>query len=408
MNLHAPQQSTTGLPTTGRMLLIGLCALILCSCRGPIQSRHGEQMLPAPYGDRTLPPSAFAGPMANYVATDPPVGPRVGPPGMEQGVPLAYRPGGPWAPPGMSQPWPADEYLRDGGDRGMPAEVSEQWEVLGLELEDTIAHYDTVEGERIVEPSNRVHIYSPRFGAVRQVVSLRANEQRRRSVGIHVPTTLVGPTTVQLVADGKQNIQAERQIGTRSAVDFRARQGDGLLSSQIGAWGFQQDTFLPYENIRVIRQGVLEGTEMAWLARGHTAAVAWTHEQAVQIILDHRAAMAETAHESIESVYTVKQPPANPKLRVIKVASTGAAEPGEEVFFTIRFDNVGNQVIGNVTIIDNLTTRLQYVDGSAQCSLDAEFSTQPNEGDSLAIRCEVTDPLEPGEGGVLRFRCTVR
>ena len=404
MNLHATRQTTQRGPTTWRMLLIGLCALILCSCRGPIQSRHGEQALPVSYDRQTLPPAAFAGPMANHVATDPPVGP----PGMEQGVPLAYMPAGPWAPPGMSQPWPADEYLRDGGDRGLPAEVSEQWEVLGLELEDTIAHFDTVEGERVVEPSNRVHIYSPRFGAVRQVVSLRANEQRRRSAGVYVPETLVGPTTVQIVTAGKQNIQAERQIGTKSAVDFRTRQGDGVLSSKIGVGAFHQDIFLPYENIRVIRQGVLEGTEMAWLARGHTAAVAWTHEQAVQIVLDHRAAMAETAHESLESVYTVKQPPANPKLRVIKVASTGAAEPGEEVSFTIRFDNVGNQVIGNVTIIDNLTTRLQYVDGSAQCSLDAEFSTQTNEGDSLAVRCEVADPLEPGEGGILRFRCIVR
>jgi len=404
MNLHAVHQSTTGLPTIGRMLLIGLCALILCSCRGPIQSPQGEHAMRVPYDNQTLPPEAFAGPMAGQVAINPPVGP----PGMEQGVPLAYTPTGPWAPSGMSQPWPADEYLHDGGDQGLPAEVSEQWEVLGLELEDTIAHYDTVEGERVVEPSNRVHIYSPRFGAVRQVVSLRANEQHRRLAGIHLPETLVGPTTVQVVTDSKQNIQAERQIGMKSAVDFRTRQGDGVLSSKVGVGGFQQDTFLPYENICVIRQGVFEGTEMAWLARGHTAAVAWTHNQAVQIILDHRAAMAETAHESVESVYTVKQPPASPKLRVIKVASTGAAEPGEEVSFTIRFDNVGNQVIGNVTIIDNLTTRLQYVDGSAQCSLDAEFSTETNEGDSLAVRCEVADPIEPGKGGILRFRCTVR
>ncbi|HYW78739.1 MAG TPA: hypothetical protein VE890_04145 [Thermoguttaceae bacterium] len=404
MHLRIARLSTIGLSAIGRMLVIGLFATTLCSCRGPIHSQHGAQALPVGYENQTLPPTAFAGPMANGMATDPPVGP----PGMEQGVPMAYAPAGPWAPPGMSQPWPEDEYLRDGGDRGLPAEVSEQWEVRGLELEDTIAHYDTVEGERIVEPSNRVHIYSPRFGAVRQVVSLRANQQRNRTAGVYVPEILVGPTTVQLVADSKQNIQAERQVGTKSAVDFRTRQGDGVVSTRVLASGFHQDFFLPYENIRVIRQGVLEGSEMAWLARGHTAAVAWAHDQAVQVILDHRAAMAQSAHQSIESVYTVKEPPANPKLRVIKVASTGAAEPGDEVSFTIRFDNVGNQTIGNVTIIDNLTTRLQYVDGSGQCSLDAAFSTEVNEGDSLAVRCEVADPLEPGDGGVVRFRCKVR
>jgi uncharacterized repeat protein (TIGR01451 family) len=126
------------------------------------------------------------------------------------------------------------------------------------------------------------------------------------------------------------------------------------------------------------------------------------------VIVDHQAAMAEASDQAIQSVYTVKEPPWEPKLRVIKVASTQVAEPGEEVAFTIRFDNVGNQVIGTVTIIDNLTTRLEYVPDSAQCSLDAQFSTQPNEGDSLVIRCEITDPLRPGEGGVIRFRCRVR
>ena len=64
--------------------------------------------------------------------------------------------------------------------------------------------------------------------------------------------------------------------------------------------------------------------------------------------------------------------------------------------------------IGDVTIIDNLTTRLEYVPDTAQCSIPAAFSTQVNEGDSLVLRWEITDPLEPGEGGVIRFDCRVR
>ena len=84
------------------------------------------------------------------------------------------------------------------------------------------------------------------------------------------------------------------------------------------------------------------------------------------------------------------------------------AEPGDEVAFTIRFDNVGTETIGNVTIIDNLTTRLEYVPETAQCSIPAQFGTQVNEGDSLVLRWEITDPLEPGDGGVIRFTCRVR
>ena len=93
---------------------------------------------------------------------------------------------------------------------------------------------------------------------------------------------------------------------------------------------------------------------------------------------------------------------------MIKVASTPVAEPGDEVSFTIRFDNVGNQPIGSVQIVDSLTTRLEYVPDSAQCSLKARFSTQPNEGESLVVRCVLSEPLPPGKGGVFRFRCIVR
>ena len=92
----------------------------------------------------------------------------------------------------------------------------------------------------------------------------------------------------------------------------------------------------------------------------------------------------------------------------MKVASTSLANPGDTVDFTIRFDNVGNQPIGNVTILDSLNTRLEFVPDSAQCSVDAKFTTQPNEGDSVVVSCELSRPLDVGKGGILRFRCRVR
>ena len=83
---------------------------------------------------------------------------------------------------------------------------------------------------------------------------------------------------------------------------------------------------------------------------------------------------------------------------MVKVASTSFAEPGDEVDFTIRFDNVGDQTIHNVAILDSLSTRLEYIPNSAQCSLKAQFSTQPNEGESLVVRCQLSDPLKPATG----------
>ena len=89
------------------------------------------------------------------------------------------------------------------------------------------------------------------------------------------------------------------------------------------------------------------------------------------------------------------------------VASTQTAQPGEFIDFTLRFDNVGDQPLGNIVLIDNLTTRLEYVADSAQSSVKAEFAAQGNEGESLVLRWEITDPIEPGEGGIVRFRCRV-
>jgi hypothetical protein len=51
---------------------------------------------------------------------------------------------------------------------------------------------------------------------------------------------------------------------------------------------------------------------------------------------------------------------------------------------------------------------LEYVADSAQSSVKAEFAAQPNEGESLVLRWEITEPIEPGEGGIVRFRCRVR
>jgi len=332
---------------------------------------------------------------------------HMGPPGMEQGVPLPYSPQGPWSPPGIRQPWPEDEYLRDGGDEGRPAGPGKEHEILGVGMEDTVAAYETLDHRTLVEPSNEVYIYSPRFGAVRQVVGLMANEERQRAGGVHKPLQPDAPTTTQLVGNAKQNVQLDDQISARPAAALRTKQGDGAMSSAVRAKGFQ-DAFKPYENLSIIRMGAFDEAEMAFLARGANAAVAWSHTQAVQVILDRKSATADVKYDKSLMIFTVDEPPGKPKLRLVKVASTSFANPGDTVDFTIRFDNVGNQPIGNVAILDSLNTRLEYVPDSAQCSIDAKCTTQPNEGDSVVLHCELSHPLDAGKGGILRFRCRVR
>jgi len=98
----------------------------------------------------------------------------------------------------------------------------------------------------------------------------------------------------------------------------------------------------------------------------------------------------------------------DPTLNVVKTANVIAARPGDEVEFMIRFDNISSRKIGNVTLMDNLTRRLEYVEGSSECTLKSEFKSEVNDAQSLALRWEIIEPVEPGTGGVIRFRCRVR
>lgn len=395
----------------GALALVAAAATT--GCRAPATSGLGDgpsAVDPAATG--SLPVQAWNGPVpspegAAYSAAAP-----MGPPGMEMGVPCAYAPLSPWVPPGREQgcsgkPWPNDEYLCDGGDQCVSAKVTPDWRVLGLEPEDTIAHYDTLDGQTIVEPSNQVCIYAPRFGSVRKVARIVACEQRQLATNVYKPQSLVAAEDIRVPGVGTQNQMVDRQVGTLPAIGFESWQGTGVLSSKLTPRGFDMG-FKPYENVAAIRLGLIDSAEMAWLAKGIEAAVPWTHTQAVQIVLDAQAATEVSKGDNVGQVFTVDEPPARPKLRIIKVASTQFAEPGDEVDFTLRYDNIGNQTIGNVTIIDNLTTRLEYIPDSAQSSRNAEFSTQPNEAGSLVLRWEITDPVPAGQGGVLRFHAKVR
>ena len=383
------------MPRLWRMLLISLCTLILCSCRGAGPGNIAAHSEP---GYPSMPVEAYA---VVPGEVQPPFAPVMAP------TPVPSDVTGPWSPPGLSQPWPPNEYLADGGDYGYTATVKADWEVRGLEPADTIAHYDTLGGETMVEASNRVHIYSPRFGAVRHVVSLMQNDQSERFSSVHQPVQLIQDKDSQTAVSSKQQEQVERYTSGAPVSVYHTRQGDGQISSKLGPLGFQ-NAFQPYEACLAVRNGVMEAAEAAWLAKGTDAAVAWTQNQCVEVILDHQRAAVEIGDRGLRSFYRVEEPPAKPKLRIMKVASTQLASPGETIDFTLRFDNIGNQVIGNVTIIDNLTTRLEYEADSAQCSIGADFFTETNDANSLVLRWEIQEPVLPGDGGFIRFRCRVR
>ena len=310
------------------------------------------------------------------------------------------------APDGLACPWPADEYICDGGDNNLNANVRKDWAVVGLEQEDTIAHYDTLDGKTEITESNKVCIYAPRFAAVRKVVApvLHEGHERMMDVANADKLNLHEEKLAATTAIQPEQIRADVMID--QAQSFRERNaGIGLLATE--QLYLARHGFLPFEDLQLIHRGVFEAGEKARLAERTQAALVWQEAQAVQVVIDGKMAVEGKGLAALEET-VVYELEGKPRLRICKIADRGDARPGEIVNFTLRFDNVGEQTVGNVTIVDNLTTRLEYVEGSQSCSLKADFSSQENEGESLVLRWEVAEPLKVREGGIIRFQCRVR
>lgn len=299
-----------------------------------------------------------------------------------------------------------DECICDGGDHGARATLDEAGLPEGIETEDTVAYYDSRCGGRM-QPSNCVCIYAPRFASVRKVVNPILNEQIQAPGTLDKPLELVKYDELLEPTTTLQNIPAQVGIGRRKLVAIEGREAVDRVSLRLTPI-VMSDALAPYENLSIIRHGVFEQGEKPYLAQSIQAAIVWSPTQGVQVLLDHQAANEVVGDQRVQATFTIKDKPCCPMLRVCKVASTPFANPGDTVDFTIRFDNVGNEPLRNVTIVDSLTTRLELVDGSAQSSVEADFASELNTAGSRTLRWDIRETIEPGDGGIVRFRAKVR
>jgi uncharacterized repeat protein (TIGR01451 family) len=331
-------------------------------------------------------------------------GPGTLPPFSFSGPPLEA--GGPWKPPGIPCPWPPDEYLCDGGDLNSDVRVKRDWTVVGLDQEDTIAHFDTLDGQTEITASNCVCIYAPRFAAVRQVSVPIFQEAHERMADVVLPQRPVIHEEQRGPQSATQPQQPIAQVGLDQPLSFRERT-KGLLVDQATRLVLAADAFLPYENLLIAQPELLEASEEALLVEHVTAAVTWTDNQAVQVIIDNRNAVEARGTSRPEVTYTYETD-GHPRLALCKIADKSEAQPGDIIRFTLRFDNVGDQPIGNVTIIDHLIPRLEFVEGSAESTLKSSFRADQQPGESLVLRWEIEEPLAVNQGGIVRFQARVR
>lgn len=400
-------QQATYFPAWFRGLVIAAALVVLCACQSttPVAPAP-DQMLattPRPYPVQQVqhvsrqwieqvPTTPYDGPITPCSCAG--CGPGTSPPMPPHPRDVAAV----MAPP--------DEYLCDGGDFGIPAGVRSDWSTTGIEQEDTITHYDTLDGRVVVAPSNRVCIYAPRFGAVRRVTNLSVNHHRVGPGGIVDEMSLAAAGSTRTATTGLQQHAPAASLGDQPASLYRSRDRASGTENRVVARDLE--TFLsPKLDLHVMRVGIIDNGEKPRLAQAILSAHTWSSDLSAQVVIDAKGAQEVRSRTQPGQVFVLDEPD-SPRIRLIKIASTAAAQLGEEVEFALRFDNIGDQTIGNVTIIDNLATRLEYVEGSQKGSVAAEFSAEPNEGGSLVLRWEITEPVKPGEGGVLTFKTRVR
>lgn len=299
------------------------------------------------------------------------------------------------------------EFLCDGGDQSPDAIVRRDDSLGGLGLEDTVVHYTTHAGDIHVQPSNRACLYAPRFVSVRKITGAVAGG---RAIGLGGLDRPIGPIRVEhdlpgLVvtestelghADVSRRIDAMRDRNRGVPVE-------GILQPELAA-----DVLAAISSLKLYDLGQLRDNELAIIERLALAAVPWTIDESLEVVIEDLRAPTLTRDERVEA-FTVYDFPDAGRLRIVKMADRSDALPGEIVTFVIRVDNVGDAAVNNVVLADNLTTRLEYVaDSQTVEGAEAEFSTSPNEGQSSKLKWMLTEELKVGESVTIRFETKVR
>ena len=301
------------------------------------------------------------------------------------------------------------EYLFDGGDLDPALVVRRDSSVAGLNPTDTVAYYETYDGKLCITPTNRVPIYAPRFGAIRQVTGIVLSEQALATERILAPVSPSKFEDKNLASSMVQPIapQGEEKVSLIDA--FRDRNG-GVPLAQVIPPQRMSDAIVPFEAIDFFRTGILKNEDIPVLGQFLQNAKVWETPESLEVLVDGQEAAIALDVKQAQDVHVYELPPGKCSLRICKAASHMIANSGDQISFTIRFDNIGAQPIEKVVILDSLSPRLEYIQESQQSSVAPapKFTSEPNEVGSTVLKWEFKSSLKPGEGGVLHFRALVR
>ncbi len=300
----------------------------------------------------------------------------------------------------------SNEYIFDGGDQQPTVVVKKDWTTAGVDPTDTVIYYETLGGQVCVRPSNRVPIYAPRFAAVRQVTGVNLAARAVGTERMLLPIAPVGIDESNLVGNVTVPIapQGEQQVGMLDAFQENRL---GVPIAQVLPPLRVSETLVMFENITFFTTGEMVDDEIPVLGLVLANAREWYTPESVGVLIDGQQAALVVDAKRAQDVHVYEMPD-KCAMRICKAASHTIANSGDIVRFTIRFDNVGPKPLGNAVVMDSLSARLEYIEGSQQCSVGAQFTADANEVGSQVLRWEIEEAISPSEGGVISFDCRVR
>jgi len=308
--------------------------------------------------------------------------------------------------PAMVAMYP-DEYLFDGGDRENPVHYDD-YSRLGLDTEDTIVEYQTHKGNHEVKKSNRVAVYAPRFAAIRSASSplsgtgvdtLATTEDTVHGVGLEART---------VITQHKQREQLEgvRMRSRASGVETEQQQGAVGQTAYLGGHTKLSNLF---QDTGTETTGQFEQSDEARIAYQIQAAAVWSRTQFPVIAVRTRSAhSSKSAVKPEEYIGIEDKRKTEGNLKLIKLADKKNAKPGDEILFTIKYENIGDFDVEGIKIVDNLTPRLEYIEDSATSDRKGRLVVEDNLEGSLILTFEVDETVKGHQGGVVTFKARVR
>jgi uncharacterized repeat protein (TIGR01451 family) len=367
-----------------------------------VGSALGRAMAIVRVGGRIPNPDEWSGSGVLDMASQP--CPFSGPAGGR--CPLPCGPARGTAPPAGHTWLPRDEYLCDGGDGAEVVHFGGDGALRGIDPRDAVIQFQADRRPRVL-PTNIVCIYAPRFAAVR--TSLGVNE----NLSVTVPR---GADTAEKQVTEEAFQTPKRLAQNLSAEAFRHRARVSGLASRILPGQYTELRILQgYDTVIHVAGNILTQRDETYV--GPLKAAAMREVNGPVTIKTAESAIVtgiiEGAGEMVmawkpQELAGVELQPGRPGIQVIKRTSTGVAEPGDVVTYTILYRNMGNTPISSVSVIDSLLPRLEYVPGSALGPAGTVFTSRDNRAGSSDLRWDLPGTLSPGSGGYVSFKTKVR